>query len=73
MQIAVVNAAQRHRDSSLTLRPSTRLPKLDVMRVGWTPATDEARLRTYEVSMRLIALSDRLHKRDRVLIILHRP
>jgi hypothetical protein len=70
----------RHRELVADLAPKgTRLPKLDVMRIGRTPATDKARLRTHEVSMRFIAFADRLYESadrlyesDRGLIILHR-
>ena len=73
MQIAVVNAAQRYRELVADLAPKgARLPKLDVMRIGRTAAADKARLRTHEISMRLIAFAGRLQKRDRILIILLR-
>jgi hypothetical protein len=41
-----------------------RLSKLDVMRVGWTPATDQARLRAHEVTMRFIAFEDGHYESD---------
>jgi len=40
------------------IRP--RLPKLDAMGIGRTPAADKARLRAHEISMRFIAFEDRL-------------
>src|SRR5262249_16759724 len=38
--------------------------------IGRTPVANKAWLGAHEVSMRLTAFSDRLHKRDRVLTIL---
>ena len=53
VEIPVVNPAQRHDELVADLAPKgARLPKLDVMGVGWTPATDQARLRAPKVSMR---------------------
>jgi hypothetical protein len=73
MQIAVVDAAQRHSEFVTDLAAKcTRLPEPNVMGVGRTLAADNARLRAHEVSMRFIAFSNHLHERDRVLTILHR-
>jgi hypothetical protein len=67
MQIAVVDAAQRHCELIANLAAKcARLSKLDVMGIGRTPVTDQARLRAHEVSMRFIAFADRLYERDRV-------
>ena len=45
MQIAVVNAAQRHCELIADLAAKgTRLPKLDVMRIRRTPAADQPRV-----------------------------
>jgi len=66
VQLAVVDAAQRHCELVAGLAPKgTRLPKLEVMRIGRTPATDKARLRAHEVPMRFIAFADRLYESDR--------
>src|SRR5262249_47154369 len=63
MQIAVVNAAQRHRELVANLAPKgARLPKLDGMRIGWTPATDQAWLRTDKFSMRLVSFPNEFRK-----------
>jgi hypothetical protein len=64
MQIAVVDAAQRHGELITDLAPKrARLPKPDVMGIGGTPAADETRLRTHEVAMRFVAFADRLRER----------
>jgi hypothetical protein len=57
MQIAMVDAAQRHCELIADLAPKrAQLPEPDVMGIGRTPAADKARLRAHEVPMRFIAL-----------------
>jgi len=61
MQIAVVDAAQRHSEFVADLAPKgARLAKPDMMGIGRTTAADKAWLRAHEVSMCFIAFSDRL-------------
>jgi hypothetical protein len=73
MEVTVVDAAQRHCELIANLAPKcARLPKLDVMRIGRTPAADHARERAHEVPMRFIAFADWLYESDRVSTILHR-
>jgi hypothetical protein len=63
MQLAVVDAAEGHSEFVANLAPKRpRLPKLDVMRIGRTPAADKARLRTDEFSMRLVAFPNEFRK-----------
>jgi hypothetical protein len=49
---------------------AARLPKLEVMSIGRTPAADETGLRA-QLLMGFIAFADRLYERDSVFIILH--
>ena len=68
MQIAVVDAEQRHCELVADLAPKrARLPKPNVMGIGRTPAADGVGLRAHDVSMRFIAFADRIHERGHVL------
>src|SRR5262245_12934605 len=65
MQLAVVDATQRHNELVANLAAKgARLPKPDVMGIGRTPAADKARLGAHEVPMRFIAFADRLYESD---------
>jgi hypothetical protein len=63
VEIPVVNPAQRH--DELIARPPTkraRLPKSKMMGIGRAPPADQARLRTDEFSMRLVAFANEFRK-----------
>ena len=71
MQIAVMDAAERHRE--LITDPAPKCPRLtkpDMVGIRGSPAAEEARLRAHEVSMRLIPPSHRLDNTDCGMTIL---
>ena len=64
MEFAVMHPAQRH--DELVAHPATkrrpRLPESKVVSIGRAPAANQAGLRTYKLSMRLIMFPDKFQK-----------